>query len=133
MNTTVYQTNQAKMRNDLLLFSTIILGIGFISSTPCHRRSKRCTMPECDIVGALSMCAEATPHCPANHDDVFDKENICHARGLKCCRSICAGPGTMCLPKENPCIEGYETVPGKCPHAVDDRYQCCKPKASAAT
>ena len=84
-------------------------------------------MPECDLTGALSMCAEANPHCPAHHDDVFDRENICRSRGLRCCRSICSGRGSMCLPRENPCLEGYESVPGTCPYAVNDRYQCCRP------
>ena len=85
-------------------------------------------MPECDLTGALSMCAVAIPHCPAHHDDVaFDKENICSSRGMRCCRSICAGPGTMCLPEENACLEGYRRVAGICPHAVNDRYQCCAP------
>ena len=87
-----------------------------------------CTMPECDMTGALSMCAVANPHCPAHHDDVFDGENICSSRGLRCCRSICAGKGSMCLPRENPCLKGYKTVPGICPHAVNDRYKCCAPE-----
>ena len=84
-------------------------------------------MPECDLSGALSMCAVAEPHCPANHDDVFDGENICSSRGLKCCRSICNGIGSMCLPRANPCIEGYKNVTGTCPAAVNGAYQCCKP------
>ncbi len=85
-------------------------------------------MPECDLTGALSMCAPtSTPHCPAHHDDV-DTENICSARGMRCCRSICNGTGTFCMPKENPCLDGYKEVPGNCPAAVNDRYKCCAPE-----
>ena len=88
-----------------------------------------CTMPECDMqYGALSMCAPGDEPCPAVHDEV-PEINICTKRGMRCCRSICNGTGTMCMPNGNPCPSGFKTVKGICPWAVDDQYQCCSPLA----
>ena len=74
-----------------------------------------CSNCECDEGGALSSCQ--VPQCKPNHDLLIE-ETSCDARGLKCCRMTCDGPGTMCLPDNAPnadlgqksCKEGYKCV-----------------------
>lgn len=74
-----------------------------------------CSNCECDEGGALSSCQ--VPQCKPNHDLLIE-ETSCDARGLKCCRMTCDGPGTMCLPDKEPnadlgqksCKEGYKCV-----------------------
>ena len=82
-----------------------------------------CDHCECDQRGALSSCQLPAPHCKPHHDLVTGVTN-CDARGMKCCRMTCDGPGTMCLPQRGPfgvnsayadlgpktCKEGFECV-----------------------
>lgn len=67
----------------------IITGIIFTGCDHC----------ECDHSGALSSCQLVAPQCKPHHD-LVPEATMCDARGLKCCRMTCDGPGTMCLPEE---------------------------------
>ena len=82
-----------------------------------------CDHCECDQRGALSSCQLPAPRCKPHHDLVPEVTN-CDARGMKCCRMTCDGPGTMCLPQRGrlsldstyadlgpkTCKEGFECV-----------------------
>ncbi|XP_044166612.1 uncharacterized protein LOC122950693 [Acropora millepora] len=78
---------------------------------------KACDHCECDQGGALSSCQVASPNCKPYHDLLLEATR-CDARGMRCCRLTCDGPGTMCLPKSAPnadigpttCKEGYKCV-----------------------
>ena len=87
-----------------------------------------CDHCECDEGGALSSCQLAAPHCKPHHDLLIEATS-CDARGLRCCRLTCDGPGTMCLPNDAPntdlgpskCKEGYKCV--KAPSRLKRRFQ----------
>ena len=93
-----------------------------------------CDHCECDQRGALSSCQFPAPHCKPHHDLVTEVTN-CDARGMKCCRMTCDGPGTMCLPQRGPfgldsayadlgpktCKEGFECV--KAPSRLKEKLR----------
>lgn len=81
-----------------------------------------CSHCECDPRGFLSSCQLVAPHCKPHHDLIKEVTN-CDARGMKCCRMTCDGPGTMCLPERAPSASEYADLG---PRTCKEGYKCVK-------
>jgi len=73
---------------------------------------------------ALSYCGSKDKPCNHGHEEA-PKGSCAAGDKMRCCRTVCGGPGSYCLTETSPCYSADEYFEkGDCPVPG---FRCCRP------